>query len=182
MSFAKEYWKMRMGKYIRVVLLSALLSGCASYPISQNLRNQSQRLSYSQVAANPKSTRGAMVVWGGRIIDTVNDTNGSEAYVLMLPLNRNERPPNLRDGISAARFIMVSGQTLDPATYANGCLITVAGRLDGVRNERLQNVFFRYPVLNIQQIHLWSNPPKDYYYYYYGARREDESRSGGASR
>lgn len=155
---------MRKGKFIALVVGLAVLSGCASYPISEKLRNQAEPLNLMQVRTNPQSTRGVVVIWGGRIINTFNTTNGAEIYVLELPLARNGRPsPN--DTASTGRFIALSPEFLDPAAYPRGHLITVAGLTQGVRNERLQNVLYRYPVLNIQQIHLWTESQRDYYYY-----------------
>lgn len=159
---------MCMGKYVTAVFLLALLSGCVSNPISGDLRRQAQPLNYTQVAANPKTTAGTIVIWGGRIIDTVNSTNGGEIYVLQLPLNRRGRPAN-NDGLTQGRFIAFSRELLSPRTYPPGSLITVAGQLGGVRNERLQNVLFRYPLVEIKQTHLWANRAKTNNYYYYGA-------------
>ena len=152
---------MRVGKFIALVLGLAVLSGCADYPISENLRHQAQRLTLTQVKANPQSTRGAVVIWGGRIIGTRNTTNGSEIYVLELPLGRKEKPvPD--DTASTGRFIALSPQFLDPLSYHGGYLITVAGQIQGVRTERLHNVLYRYPVLNIQQMNLWPQRPGNY--------------------
>ena len=158
---------MCMGKHVAVIFLLAALSGCASHPIAESLRQQAQPLTYSQVAANPKTTTGAIVIWGGRIINVVNDTNCGEIYVLQLPISGRGRPAN-NDSAAQGRFIAVSPEFLDPAKYPAGSLITVAGPLNGVRSERLQNVFYRYPVLDVEQIHLWMNRPKNNYYYYYG--------------
>ncbi|HEX3628150.1 MAG TPA: Slp/YeaY family lipoprotein [Verrucomicrobiae bacterium] len=190
-----------MGKYIAVFLL-AVLSGCASHPIAADLRRQAQPLTYTQVTANPKTTGGTIVIWGGRILDTVNNTNGGEIYVLQLPLNRRGRPFN-NDSAAQGRFICFSPNFLDPAKYPRGRLITVAGRLAGMRNERLQNIFYRYPLLSIEQIHLWTNRVKKnnpapnsgtYWGYYplwwdggvgwyypegYGTQQSRSSRSGG---
>jgi outer membrane lipoprotein len=158
-----------MGKYITAVLLVALLSGCASYPIAKNLREQAQPLTLNQVTANPKTTRGTMVVWGGRIIRTVNDTNGSAIYVLQRPLSRKEKPTD--DHIfTGGRFIVISRESLDPATYPTGSLITVAGQLSGVRNELLQNTLCAYPMVDIKQVHLWATRQKDFYFYNYAER------------
>lgn len=156
-----------MGKHIAVIFLLAVLSGCASNPIANDLRSQAQPLTYTQATANPKTTAGTIVVWGGRIIDTVNNTNGGEIYVRQLPLNRDGRPSN-NDSVSQGRFIVLSPKILDPVTYPKGCLLTVAGELVGVRNERLQNVFCRYPLVQIKQTHLWTNQANSNNYYYGG--------------
>jgi outer membrane lipoprotein len=156
---------MCMGKYVAVILLLAVLSGCASNPIAQDLRKQAQPLTHTQVIANPKTTTGSIVIWGGRIINLVNTNNGGEIYVLQLPLSRRSRPTS-NDSASSGRFIAVSPEFLDPVKYPGGSLITVAGQLNGVRNERLQSVYYRYPLLDIKQIYFWTKGTTDYYYNY----------------
>jgi outer membrane lipoprotein len=160
-----------MSKYITVLVLSLMLSGCASYPIAKDLRDRAQPLTWTQVTANPEYTRDAIVIWGGRVVDAVNDTNGGEIYVRQMRLNRKGKPAS-DDTVSGGHFIVVSREPLDSNEYPAGRLITVAGRLEGVRNERVQNIFYRYPVLEIAQIHLWAGQQKDYYYYDYGAYPE----------
>lgn len=155
---------MHTGKYIGSILLIAMLTGCVSYPFDKDLRDQAKPYSMSQVQANPKTTRGATVIWGGRIIRTLNSTNGGEIYVLRLPLNRNEQPTS-DDTRSSGRFIAVSPGFLDPAAYPPGRLITVAGQLDGVRDQYLDNLLYAYPVVQIRQSHLWASRERDDYYY-----------------
>ena len=186
---------MRTGKHIGWIMLLAMLAGCAS-PFDKKLRDQAKPFSMSQVQANPKTTLGATVILGGRIISTMNGTNGGEIYVLQLPLNRRDRPAN-NDALSGGRFIAVSSEFLDPAAYPPGQLITVAGQLDGVRDRFLDNVLYAYPVVLINQAHRWASQREDYYYtayplwwdggvgwYYpegYGeSNHGGESRSGGA--
>ena len=154
---------MRMEKFIAFVLVVlglAVLSGCAPYPISEDVRHQAKHLTLKQVKANPEATRGAVVIWGGRILSTRNTPNGGEIYVFELPLGRREKPYG-DNTASTGRFIALSPEYLDPTTYQRGRLITVAGPLQGVRNERLQNNLYRYPVLKIQEIHIWVRP-RDY--------------------
>ena len=155
---------MHIGKYIGPITLLAILAGCTSYPFDNNLRNQAKPFSIAQVQANPKTTRGATVIWGGRIIRTVNGTNGGEIYVLQLPLNRKDRPGN-DNSAATGRFIAVSPQFLDPAAYPPGRLITVAGQLDGVRDRFLDNVLYAYPAIRMTQTHLWTIRERDNYYY-----------------
>lgn len=156
LSFPKECMKCRMGKYVTAIFLLALLAGCASYPIASHLRDRAQLVTFTQAQANPETARGTTVIWGGRIIDTINNTNGGEVYALELPFKRGEKPTD-ENTSTKGRFIALSHAPLDPATYPDGCLITVAGTLDGVRNQRVQSVLYRYPVVNIEQVYLWTN-------------------------
>ena len=146
-------------------LLVVVLSGCHTYPISKNLRQQAQVLSLSQVKANPEGTRGAVVIWGGRIINVVNETNGSSIYICSLPLGSNGKP--LPHEQSPGRFIATSTNFIDPEMFPQHGLITVAGPLDGVWTEQLGNVPYPYPVVDIQETHIWP-PQRDDYYPYYG--------------
>ncbi len=82
---------MKTGAGFRLLLVGTLLvtlSGCASYPVSKNLRQQAKPLTLAQVAANPGAYTGTIVIWGGRVIQTTNDANGGSLYVLQLPLDR----------------------------------------------------------------------------------------------
>ncbi|MGH8023659.1 MAG: Slp family lipoprotein [Limisphaerales bacterium] len=156
LSFPKERMKRRMGKYVTAVVLLALLSSCASHPIASHWRDRAQPVTFTQARANPETARGTTVIWGGRIIDTVNDTNGGEIYVLKLPFKRGEKPTD-KNTSTTGRFIARSHEPLEPAAYPAGCLITVAGTLDGARDQRVQSVLYRYPVVKIEQVYLWTN-------------------------
>lgn len=157
---------MNAAKYLAAALLLAALSGCATYPISKDFRQQAKQVTLDQVKANPDGTRGTIVIWGGRIINVVNATNGSAIYIVCLPLPDNEKP--IAYGPSPGRFIATSTSFLDPEMFPHGGLITVAGQLDGVRTEPLQNIQYVYPVLQIEDTHVWPMGPQEYPYPYYG--------------
>ncbi len=154
-------------KYLAPALVLAVLSGCASYPISKDLRQQAQVITIPQVKANPAGTRGNIVIWGGRIINVVNSTHGSAIYIVCLPLRSNEKP--VAYGPSPGRFIASSAEFLDPEAFPRHDLITVAGQLDGVQTETLGNVPYPYPVLNIKELRVWPMEQPEYPPYgYYG--------------
>lgn len=154
---------MRMGKHWWLPgLLALTLTGCATYPVTKNIREQARPLTLSQVRENPGAVRGTVVIWGGRIIKTVNDTNGADIYVLKLPLNRRERPRS--DMLSSGRFIATSQNFLDPQIYRRGRLITVAGTITGVETHALQKTQYPYPVVAARQLHVWPRERVRYYY------------------
>jgi outer membrane lipoprotein len=142
-------------------LLGAALSGCASYPISQGLRQQAQPLEVNQVIANPNAYRGAVVIWGGRIIQTINFTNGASVYVLDFPLDKGGMPK--RYTASPGRFIARSASFLDPEVFRSGRLVTVAGTVAGVMTEPVQNIQFTYPIIDVREIHIWLPAPPPAY-------------------
>jgi outer membrane lipoprotein len=147
---------MKTQTIIRLLLLVpflAALAGCATYPISKNLRQESRPVALTRVLENPETARGSTVIWGGRIIRTVNSTNGVAIYVLALPLNHYEQPRP--DANSEGRFIARSTQFLDPEIFQPGRLITVAGTIAGIEAGRIQKVQYSYPVLGLKEIYLW---------------------------
>jgi outer membrane lipoprotein len=154
---------MNASRYLASALFLALLSGCATGPISKEFQQQAKQVTIDQVRADPEGTRGTIVIWGGRIIDVVNETNGSSIYIVCLPLPQNEKP--LPYGPSPGRFIATSTGFLDPEMFPHGSLITVAGQLDGVSTKQLGNVPYSYPVLQIQETHIWPGEPEEYYPY-----------------
>ena len=156
---------MRSIPLIRFLLLgitAAGLSGCATYPVAISLREQARPVTLVQATAQPDVYTGTVVIWGGRVIKTVNDTNGSSIYVLRLPLSHYEIP--IVPSVSSGRFIARSNGFIDPQVMKNGQLITVAGVLEGVVKEPLQKIEYTYPVVDIRQIHQWYVPRRYYYY------------------
>lgn len=158
------------GKYITrllILVVLAALSGCASYPISKNLKKEAKPVTLAQVTSDPAAVTGTTVIWGGRIIDTLNDTNGGAIYILELPLDSDGKPNPL--GLPGGRFIAASPGFLDPDAFPNERFITVAGQIQGVRTEPVQKTQYTYPVLTIEQTHLWPEdyPEEAYYGYCY---------------
>lgn len=159
---------MKFHERIHILLLGALLvalSGCATYPVSTNLRKQAKPVALAMVSADPGAYKGTVVIWGGKVINTVNDTNGGVIYVLRLPLTRRERPE--RQAASSGRFIARSNGFIDPEVFKNGRLITVAGEIVGLQTEPLQKAQYPYPVVAIKELHLWHRVRSPHYPYYY---------------
>lgn len=140
----------------------AMLSGCATRPVSKSLRAQAMPLTLAQVTGNPDAYTGTVVIWGGQIINTVNTTNGGDIYVLKLSLDRQERPD--RHPGSSGRFIAHRGGFIDPEIFKSGRLVTVAGAIAGTVTEPLQKTTYVYPIVGIEEIHLWERRLPSYYY------------------
>ncbi|HUA67189.1 MAG TPA: Slp family lipoprotein [Candidatus Saccharimonadales bacterium] len=159
--------KIHFGKQILplgMVLVLVLLSGCVTYPIAKNIQKQAKPLTLAQAVANPGAHQGAVVIWGGRIIKTVNDVNSSAIYILQLPLDRSGKP--MVEANTSGRFIASSKGFLDPEIYKRGRLITVAGAFTGLETQPVQKTQYTYPVVEIKQIHLWPVERRHGYYYY----------------
>jgi len=160
-------WQEKCGKLGFVVLFLLMTFGCG-YPISKNLRQEAQKnLSFSMVFEDPMAYRGTIVIWGGKIIKTLNRKQGTEILVLQIPLDWRERPEE--DDSSRGRFIAKSSGYLDAAVYTAGRKITVAGEVVGKETWPVGEIEYTYPVVMIREIHLWAKE-KAYIYvppYYY---------------
>jgi len=159
-----ESAKMRIGYCIQVVLiLFCLLSTFAACaPISKELRAQAEPVSFADVLKNPEAYKGKIVIWGGEIIQTTNQKDGSSLIeVFQRPLDWQEEPQRTKD--SGGRFLALDERFLDPHIYREGKGITVAGEIIGEKTQLLGQMEYRYPLLLSKQIYLW----RRHYYYYY---------------
>ncbi len=151
---------MRNLKRNPLLLMGAVLvavQGCANYPISEPFRTQASPLPIGQALQNPNAAKGMLVIWGGRILRTANDPNGSRIYVLELPLDSEERPRE--NAASGGRFIIRSASFLDPEVYKADRLVTLAGEITGVQAEPIDKLQYTYVVLTIREIHVWRRVP-----------------------
>ncbi len=143
-----------------------VVSGCAYYPISKELRNQANKdLTFSQVIQNPEAYTGKTVIWGGLIIETSNPPNGGEITVLQTPLDSGEYP-NTKS--TYGQFIAKTSAFVDPVIYAKGRKVTLAGEIIGKRVKAQQVMRYTYPVVGVKELFLWSKEkvwwqPPSYY-------------------
>ena len=144
-----------------------LLSGCV-HVISKDLRIKSDpSLTLSQVRQNPDTFKGKLVVWGGEIIETVNQKDGTtQIEVFQRPLGWRGEPKETT--ASEGRFLILADKYLDPYVFQRGKKITVAGEIQGENLKSLGEMDYRYSIVSSKQIYLW---PEYYYqpypYYYY---------------
>jgi outer membrane lipoprotein len=148
--------------------LVMMLSSCA-HVISKDLRGHSDlSLTVGQVSQNPSGYKGKSVVWGGEVIETTNQKDGTTLIeVFQRPLGWRGEP---RETLaSEGRFLVLSEKYLDPYVFRRGRRITVAGEIQGEKIKPLGEMEYRYPLLLSKQIHLWEEyyyGSYPYYYYY----------------
>jgi len=143
-----------------------LLSGCA-HVISKDLRIKSDpSLTLGQVRQNPDAFKEKLVIWGGEIIETVNQRDGTtQVEVFQRPLGWRGEPKETN--YSEGRFLVLADTYLDPYIFRRGKRITIGGEIIGEKTKPLGEMEYRYPVVSSKQIYLWP----EYYYqpypYYY---------------
>jgi outer membrane lipoprotein len=148
----------------RVFILCLIgITGCSTYPISKPLRERARatkEIGFDRIRENPDAYKGRVVIWGGKIIQTVNETNATSFYVLQTPLDRMEMP--LPERFSRGRFIARSSGFLDPEIYRPGAWITMAGVLVGSETRPLGQTVYTYPLVALQEVYFWRPMPAVY--------------------
>ncbi len=146
-----------------------LLFGCA-HVISKDLRTKSDpSLTLNQVRQNPDAFKEKVVVWGGEIIETVNQRDGTtQIEVFQRPLGWRGEPKE--NGYSEGRFLILIDNYMDPYIFRRGKKITMGGEIIGEKTKPIGEMDYRYPLVSSKQTYLW---PEYYYqpypYTYYGS-------------
>jgi len=134
-------------------ILVSLLASCASTP-DFDTKQVDRSLTPQSVIAEPELNKGKTALWGGTILDTQNLKDSTQIEVLAYPLNTYDRP--ILDVKPLGRFIIHHSGYLEPATYAQGRLVTVLGKVSGSQGGKVGESTYTYAVINSEQIHLWS--------------------------
>lgn len=139
----------------------AALAGCAAQLPPAISEAPPGSPGVAEVRAAPEGHRGAAVRWGGTLAEVRNRAEVTELEIVARPLAGSGRPRE-GDG-SEGRFIARVPGFLDPAIHARGRLITVAGRVAGVRRGTVGEYPYRFPVVEASAHHLWEplpDPPR----------------------
>jgi outer membrane lipoprotein len=148
-----------------ILLLTLLLSACASQ-VPQSIREAPAGMpSLQQVRANASDYLGQQVRWGGIIIETVNREDATWLTLLGRPLYKGGKPKITDD--SAGRFIAIVPEFLDPQVYATDRRVTVSGTLLRTETGQVGDYPYTYPVVQSDAWYLWpkeTEPPYAYRY------------------
>jgi len=150
------------------ILLLLVIAGCAP-ALSKHIRSQATPdISFPELQASVEKYEGRVVIFGGYILNTANNQDGTVLTILQAPLNSANKPVSADS--SQGRFLVLSKKFLDPEIYSKGRKITVGGEVTGSRSRTLGNRDYEYPVIEALELHLW--PKEDryagpYYPYYY---------------
>lgn len=159
------------------LFLSIFLFACAPVISEETKGAVDTSLTFKEVAQSPDTYKEKIVLWGGEIIQTLPQEDGTTLVeVLRWPLGWTEKP---RRTVSfQGKFLILLKEPLDASLHRRGVRITVAGEIQGsMQGEIIKSVSdptYRYPLLLSKEIHLW----KEYGYQYstpYEPRRYDPS-------
>ena len=132
-----------------VVILTACGGG-----ISRQAREQvTYTGSFAELQQAPARYRGAMVLLGGRVVQTLAKEDATELLVLQLEIGSRDRPVD--NDQSQGRFLVRSARFIDPAIFPPGTLITVVGRLTGSETRPIGEMPYIYPVIEPVEMKKW---------------------------
>ena len=129
---------------------TALLAACASQP--QPLQGAFAQIS-PRDAVTTDST-GAMVRWGGRIVDVEPQPNRTCFEMISTRLSNTGRPYWASDDVGG-RFIACRTGFYDPALFEKNREVTFTGRVAGYENRRIGQYDYRFPRVEADVVYLW---------------------------
>ncbi len=144
-----------------IILAILLLGACSNLPTAIK-DAPSTEVQLQDVQNNIEAYKGSSVRWGGTIVQVENDEDASWIHVLYYPLKGYGRPRLNRS--SQGRFLMHSEKFLDPAVYAKGTQITVAGVLTGDTERMIGKKTLKLPVINVSHDYIWPTYSRSGYY------------------
>jgi len=129
---------------------TALLAACVSQP--QPLQGTFAQIS-PRDAISTDST-GAMVRWGGRIVDVEPQPNRTCFEMISTRLSNTGRPYWASDDVGG-RFIACRTGFYDPALFEKNREVTFSGRVAGYENRRIGQYDYRFPRVEADVVYLW---------------------------
>jgi outer membrane lipoprotein len=140
---------------LRTSVLAALafaLSACVPAPVLKTAATPTT-VTPVDAAALPEHFLGAQVVWGGELLEVHNRADASEMVILAYPLDAGQRPQRAQS--SMGRFIAVLPGYVERYDYPTGRFITIAGTLNGARDDLVGEQHYAYAVVKADASHLW---------------------------
>jgi len=150
---------MTLSRFFLLSIVLLLLGACASGPSFDTRRVDLAVTPRSAVAEQPL-TSGQTVLWGGVILNTRNLESHTVLEVLAYPLNSNQMPQRGRDPLG--RFILERQGFLEPASYAEGRMVTVVGTLERSESGTVGGSDYVYPVIEANELYLWPRDSEQY--------------------
>lgn len=139
-----------------------LIQGCSNLPI--NIKDAPKNdIQPHQINKDNQLYKNMPVRWGGTVIDVENEAESTRVQILLYPLGYFGRPDLTQSALG--RFVTVSKQFLDPAIYAKGVEVTVAGNVLGVVEKKVGKTVVSIPLVAMDGHHIWPKKQDNYYRY-----------------
>lgn len=137
-------------RLLAVTLAAAVAAGCATQP--RPLQGEFAQVSPRQ--AVERDSTGAVVRWGGRIVDVEPQPNRTCFHMISTRLDTYGRPYWASDDVGG-RFVACRSGFYDPAVFERNREVTFTGRIDGYESRRIGQYDYRLPRVNADVVYLW---------------------------
>ena len=145
------------GRINLIMCLLMFIAACAPVISQTTMSGADKSISFAALQQRPDAYKGKVVVLGGQIITTTVRDNETWIEVLEKQLDSQQKPENTDQ--SGGRFLVKFQGFLDPAIYAAGRYLTVAGQVEGKIVRPINQTQYTFPLLTAKEHHLWK--PED---------------------
>lgn len=156
-----------------LIVSLVLLSSCAPVLSRDHLKQGVRDIPLSAVREDPTRYTGRLFILGGLIVETRLTDRGSLIEAVSVPVGSYGylKSRGRYEGRFLALYPKLQG-ILDPLIYGKGREITLAATFLEVRNGKIDEMEYTYPVFTIAELYLWDEPRAYYvvpaYPWYYG--------------
>jgi outer membrane lipoprotein len=147
-----------------LVIVIAILGGCASRPPASIGMTLTENLRLAEVRADAGRFVGSEVRWGGVISKVDNKATHTWVELVGRDLRKDGKPA--RDGKSDGRFIASFPGFADPVMYEVGRLLTVVGTIEGQTSRTIGEYDYTFPIVSVMGSYLWKGESEVYVPYY----------------
>ncbi len=153
-----------MVKQIRLypfLFLFGVILGCAPVISTELKAGVDTSIAFKEIQENPDAYKGKTILWGGGIIQTLPQEDGTALIeVLDWPLGFWDEP---RETVAFhGKFLVLIKGPRDFSNYKRGKRITLVGEIQGVipgnRIKELTDPTYRYPLVLNKELHVWWYP------------------------
>jgi outer membrane lipoprotein len=133
-----------------ILIMAAALQACSSQPV---IPAANRTITPRQAVSMQPSEHDYILQWGGVIIETKNLREATEIQILAYPLDENGRPDTNANSIG--RFIAQKPGYLEGVEYRVGREVTASGRFSMIRQGRIADSDYPFPILLSNDVTLW---------------------------
>ena len=153
----KYYWS------VLLLFISLSLFSCAPVLRKDIMESAIRDVSVPDIRQSPEMYKGKLFVLGGIIVNTRVTVEGSLIEALYVPVDSRGYLKGV--GLSHNRFLALFPKErgiLDPLIFRRDREITLAGELIGIREGKIDEMEYAYPLFRIIELYLWEEE-KEYY-------------------
>jgi outer membrane lipoprotein len=142
-----------------LIAATMLVTACASVISQSTLDRVDRTIAFQEIQGDPERFVGKTVLLGGVIVTTDVKKEATWVEVVQKPLDWEKMPEDT--DLSYGRFLVLFDGFMDPAIYARGRKITVAGDVQGKKVLPIMEIHYTYPVIVPREHHVWTDAETD---------------------